>query len=73
MLNNKYMFRELRGRIGGYVDDAGNYYIGEGHHRMNTALQIFEETGDASFVNQLLEYGLWTCKKPPFPGRLPRR
>ena len=73
MLSGNYKFLEDCGRIGGYIDEAGNYYIGEGHHRMNAAMEIFEETGDASFVNQLLENGLWTPKKPPFAGPLPRQ
>ncbi len=73
MLNRRYGFEEDRGRIAGWLDDAGNYHIGEGHHRMNAALEIFEETGDASYVNRLLENGLWTPGNPPAPGPLPRR
>jgi hypothetical protein len=47
MLSGNEKFLENSGRIGGFKDDAGNYYIGEGHHRINAAMKIFEETGDA--------------------------
>ena len=75
MLNGDYRFTEPDGRIGGWRDDAGNYYIGEGHHRMNAALEIFEETGNATYANQLLEHGSWTPGSPPPSqvGPLPRR
>jgi hypothetical protein len=75
MLNGRYRFEAPEGRIGGWRDAAGNYYIGEGHHRMAAALEIFEATGDASYVNRLLQYGLWTLGRPPASqiGPLPRR
>jgi filamentous hemagglutinin len=65
----------LDGRIGGYLGDDGTYYVGEGHHRMNAALEIFEETGDSSYVDQLLENGAWTPGEPPANdiGPLPRK
>ncbi len=73
MLNDEYLFTADRGRIGGYKDSDGTYYIGEGHHRMNAALEIFEETGNTSYVDALLENGLWTPGKPPQSGPLPRK
>jgi hypothetical protein len=75
MLNGNYRFQSEEGIIGGWLDDAGNYYIGEGHHRMNAALQIFEETGDPTYVNGLLTHGRWDPGPPPPSqiGPLPRR
>jgi hypothetical protein len=75
MLNGTYRFTDPEGRISGWRDAAGNYYIGEGHHRMEAALQIFEETGDPKYVNQLLENGHWSAEPPPVSDivPLPRR
>jgi len=73
MLNGRYEFTDPKGIVGGWRDAAGNYFLGEGHHRMNAALEIFEETGNASYVNELLKHGLWELQPPPMPGPLPRK
>jgi len=68
--NPKY---PLDGRVGGWKDAQGNYYLGEGHHRMAAAMEHFEATGDATFVNKLLQHGDW--QTPPVRmnvGPLPR-
>ncbi|MEM7394694.1 MAG: RHS repeat-associated core domain-containing protein [Verrucomicrobiota bacterium] len=71
MLSGELPF-EGDGRIGGFKN-AGNYYVGEGHHRMNAAMEIYEDTGDASYIEKLITHGFWTPKKPftsrPFPRR----
>ncbi|MEP0345625.1 RHS repeat-associated core domain-containing protein [Rhodopirellula bahusiensis] len=72
MQAGRYRFKSDEGRIGGYYNE-GCYYIGEGHHRMNAAMQIFEETGNSYFVEQLLQHGRWTPRTPPRPGPLPRK
>ena len=75
MQNGTFRFESPEGRIGGWKDAQGNYYIGEGHHRMAAAMEIFEETGNPSNVNRLLENGLWTEveRAPVGAGPLPRR
>ncbi|XSS63550.1 hemagglutinin repeat-containing protein [Pseudomonas sp. B11] len=63
MLSNNYRFTAPEGRIAGYVDSKGIYYISEGNHRMVAAQEIFRKTGDASFIDKLLKNGLWTQTK----------
>lgn len=60
MLNGNYDFTAPRGRIAGFINDAGDYMINEGNHRMQAAMQIYQETGDSSNVMKLIENGLWT-------------
>ncbi|WP_178125900.1 hypothetical protein [Pseudomonas sp. BIOMIG1BAC] len=52
MLSNNYRFTAPEGRIAGYVDSKGIYYISEGNHRMVAAQEIFRKTGDASFIGR---------------------
>jgi hypothetical protein len=59
MLANKFMFSELRARIGGFVDNVGNYYVNGGHTRMRAAIDIFIKTGDDTNIIKLLENGAW--------------
>lgn len=66
MQNNTYDYTAPRGRIGGYMNDAGEYQVGEGNHRMQAAMQIYQETGDPSAVLKLIENGSWT-KVSQFP------
>ncbi len=75
MQNNRYRFESPEGQVAGWKDAQGNYYLGEGHHRMAAAMEIFEETGDPSNVNRLLQNGHWTIvERPPVGvGPLPRR
>lgn len=73
MLAGTFRFGAKEGRIGGWLDDTGGYHLGEGHTRMAAAMEIFEETGDAKYVDELLKNGLWTPGSPPSPGPLPRR
>lgn len=75
MQNGTFRFEAPEGRIAGWRDPQGNYYISEGHHRMAAAMEIFEETGNPSNVNRLLENGLWTNveRAPVGAGPLPRR
>jgi RHS repeat-associated protein len=55
MLAGRYRFNSPEGIIAGVEDQNGVIYLTEGQHRMNAALEIYEETGDASYVNQLLQ------------------
>ncbi|WP_133052293.1 DUF6862 domain-containing protein [Gilliamella apis] len=77
MLNGSFEFTATRGKIAGYIDSKGNYYITEGHHRMAAAQEIYKTTGDATYIHKLLENGKWdkTNKVPvdalPLPTRKP--
>jgi filamentous hemagglutinin len=59
MQAGRYDFASLRGRIGGLRDRRGCYHVVDGHHRMVAALEIWNETGDASAVLALIDYGRW--------------
>ncbi|WP_259697799.1 hemagglutinin repeat-containing protein [Pseudomonas protegens] len=75
MLSNNYRFTAPEGRIAGYVDSKGTYYISEGNHRMVAAQEIYKKTGDASFIEQLLKNGSWTqtASAPAGARSLPTR
>jgi hypothetical protein len=75
MRSNNYRFEEDRGRIGGWKDPEGVYHVGEGHHRMAAAQELYKETGDPTAVNKLIRHGLWTeTNTPPYRSRpLPGR
>lgn len=73
MLNGTYQFSSLAGRIGGEIRN-GAYIIGEGHHRMAAAIQIYRSTGNPEFVRKLIEFGrfeatttLRQTSMPPIP------
>lgn len=59
MLNGNFEFSSLRGKIAGFIDKKGNYYVSEGHHRMAAAQDIYKSTGDRSYIDKLLENGKW--------------
>ena len=75
MLNGSFEFTATRGKIAGYIDSKGNYYITEGHHRMAAAQEIYKTTGDATYIHKLLENGKWdkTNKVPVDALPLPTR
>ncbi|VTP15446.1 hypothetical protein PUATCC27989T_03340 [Phytobacter ursingii] len=71
MLSGDYRFNAPEGRIAGYIDSKGTYYISEGNHRMVAAQEIFQRTGDKSFIEKLLQNGLWTETKSAPAGAKP--
>lgn len=73
MLAGRYRFDTPVGRIAGWRDAKGTYYIAEGHHRINAALEIYWETGDRSHLDLLLQAGDWENESPPKNRRLPTR
>lgn len=75
MIEGNYRYAANEGRIGGFVDDAGTYYVGEGHHRMTAAQEIFKDTGNPSYINKLIKHGSWTktAKPPVGSNSLPTR
>ncbi|MCW6553757.1 VENN motif pre-toxin domain-containing protein, partial [Yersinia ruckeri] len=71
MLSGNYRFTAPEGRIAGYVDSKGNYYISEGNHRMVAAQEIYKKTSDASYIEKLLQNGSWTQTKKAPAGAKP--
>jgi hypothetical protein len=54
--------------------DKAVIHITEGHHRMAAAQELFEETGDPSFVQQLPKHAnIRRGAPPPSSARFPRR
>lgn len=75
MREGRFAYQEPRGRITGVRDVRGVYYVKEGHHRMAAAVEIYQETGDATVVQELLRCGEFPevnyCPKDgcPLPAR----
>jgi hypothetical protein len=65
MKSGNYDFEIDSNRIGFEIFN-NVFYITEGHHRMQAALEIWKETKDYSFVERLIENGLkWSINKLP--------
>ncbi|CNI62255.1 putative hemolysin [Yersinia intermedia] len=75
MVSGNYKFTAPEGRIARYVDSKGNYYISEGNHRMVAAQEIYKKTGDASYIEKLIQNGSWTQTKnaPAGTSSMPTR
>jgi hypothetical protein len=75
MLDGNFKFSDPKGKIAGYVDSQGRYYITEGNHRMVAAQEIYKQTGDAKYIEQLLKNGVWTQSKnaPAGSVSMPKR
>lgn len=75
MLTGKFNYSSMRGRIGGYLDSKGRYFVSEGHHRMAAAKEILKDLGDSEPIKKLLQYGRWekVKKAPPGSKRMPSR
>ncbi len=75
MLAGRFFYHETRVRVAGVLDTRGTYHVMVGHHRMAAAVEIFRERGDASYVRELLRWGLWDkveeapIDSRPLPGR----
>lgn len=57
MKSNSFDFTIDNNKIG-YEVFNDTYYVTEGHHRMQAALEIWKETSDYSFVENLIKNGL---------------
>lgn len=75
MMSDNFKFTAPEGRNAGYVDSKGNYYISEGNHRMVAAQEIYQKTGDASYIEKLIQNGSWTQTKnaPAGASSMPTR
>jgi filamentous hemagglutinin len=74
MLAGRFIFHEYS-RIGGVRNRKGVYYVVEGHHRMVAAMEMYKESGDPTFLLELLRRGDWdNVPFTPVDGRpLPAR
>ena len=63
MTTGNYRFNAPEGRIAGYIDSKGNYYISEGNHWMVAAQELYKNTGDKYYIDKLLQNGSWTQTK----------
>lgn len=65
MRSGNYDFEKDSNRIG-FEAFNNVFYITEGHHRMQAALELWKETKDYSFVDKLIQNGLrWDINKLP--------
>jgi filamentous hemagglutinin len=73
MLKGEYRFNAPEGQIGGWVNSKGEYMIGEGHHRMQAAIEAAKQSGNSKYIDQLLQNGVWTRvdEFPTLPTSLP--
>jgi hypothetical protein len=52
-----------------YWRDRKTVYVSDGHHRINAAFEIGQETGDWSYLEKLLQYGKLEPGLPPRSNR----
>lgn len=45
--------------IAGFKDSKGIYYVSEGNHRMVAAIELYNETGSAKYIEGLVKNGRW--------------
>jgi len=65
MISGDFDFTKDENKIG-YEFLENVYYITEGHHRMQAALEIWKENGNYECVRNLIKNGLkWIIKKKP--------
>ena len=73
MLSGNYRFNSPEGIIAGVEDLHGVIHLTEGQHRMNAALEIFEQTRNPQYLNQLLDASRsgWNGRSYLVPGNPP--
>lgn len=45
--------------VAGFRDSKGIYYMSEGNHRMVAAIELYNETGSAKYIEGLIKNGRW--------------
>ena len=73
MQRGDFDYSQPKATLIGYVDDRGTYYLTDGHHRVNAALEIWWETGNRDCLDRLIAAGAWHRRKPESSYRLPTR
>jgi hypothetical protein len=59
MRAGQFPYDEIGCRVIGIRDREGIYHVKDGHHRMVAAFELYWETGDSSFVRNLIINGRW--------------
>jgi hypothetical protein len=72
MLNNDYDYTQPENKIGGYqLADRNIFYVGDGHHRMAAAMDLYWKTGNAEPAQKLISQGIWSLTtRPPVGGQV---
>ena len=75
MRAGQFPYDEIVCRVIGIRDSEGTYHVKEGHHRMVAAFELYWETGDSSYVRNLISNGdFHEQENPPIESRpLPAR
>ena len=56
MLDGSF-FVDPNNKIAGYYDD-GRLIVTDGHHRIQAALELYQETGNAYYLNELIRFSM---------------
>jgi filamentous hemagglutinin len=59
MRSGQFTYDEIGCRVIGIRDHEETYHVKDGHHRMVAAFELHWETGDSSFVKNLITFGRW--------------
>ena len=71
MLHGSF-FSDPNNKIAGYYDD-GRLIVTDGHHRIQAAMELYNETRNAYYLNQLLRFSMAGFTEPSgIPGIRPR-
>lgn len=71
MLDGSF-FADPNNKIAGYYDD-GRLIVTDGHHRIQAAVELYNETGNAYYLNELIRFSMAGFTEPSgVPGVRPR-
>ena len=59
MRDGTFKFDKEEYIIAGFKDSKGIYYVSEGNHRMVAAIELYNETGSAKYIEGLVKNGRW--------------
>ena len=66
MRAGQFPYHEIGCWVIGIRDSNGTCHVKDGHHRMVAAFELYWETGDSSYVRNLITFGLW-AERPHAP------
>ncbi len=59
MKDGSFKFDKDEFIVAGFRDSKGIYYVSEGNHRMVAAIELYNETGSAKYIEGLIKNGRW--------------
>ncbi|HDS7112718.1 TPA: RHS domain-containing protein [Klebsiella aerogenes] len=59
MSKEDFDYSKIANQIDGYYDSKSTYHVGDGHHRMAAAIELYKETGDDRYICNLLKMVNW--------------